>query len=73
MSIAKSVCSPLASPFKLSSKHCPTSEKEKQGINGISYASVVGTLMYAMVCTRPAIAYVFGVISQFLSNLGKEH
>jgi len=34
--------------------------------------SNVGSLMYAMVCTRPNIAHV-GTISWFLSNLCKEH
>jgi len=29
--------------------------------------------MYAMVCTRPNIDHVVGVVSHFLANLGKEH
>ena len=37
------------------------------------YASIVGSLMYAMVCTRPDIAHVVGVVSSFLSNLDIEH
>jgi len=39
----------------------------------VPYASVVGSLMYAMVCTRPDIAHVVRTISRFLSNPGKEH
>ena len=39
----------------------------------IPYASAMGSLMYAMVCTRPDIAYVVGVVSRFLSNPSKEH
>ena len=39
----------------------------------VSYTSVVGSLMYAMVCTRPDIAHAVGVVSRFLSNPGKEH
>ncbi|KAG9449468.1 hypothetical protein H6P81_009433 [Aristolochia fimbriata] len=39
----------------------------------ISYSSAVGSLMYAMVCTRPDIAFVVGVVSRFLANLSKEH
>ena len=39
----------------------------------VSYASVVGSLMYAMVCTRPNIAHVMGVLSRYMSKLGKEH
>ena len=29
--------------------------------------------MYAMVCTRPDIAHVVGVVSRYLANTGKEH
>ena len=39
----------------------------------ILYAPAVGTLMYAMVCTRMDIDYVVGVISRFMRNLGREH
>ena len=65
--------SPLGSHLKLSSKQSPSSEKEKKEMQKVPYASVVGSLMYAMVCTRPDIAHVVGVFSKFLSNLGKEH
>ena len=39
----------------------------------VPYASVVGSLMYAMVCTIPDIAHAVGVVSRFLSNPEKEH
>ena len=39
----------------------------------VPYASVVGSLMYAMVCTRPDIAHAVGVLSRYMSKLGKEH
>ncbi|WKA07403.1 hypothetical protein VitviT2T_025235 [Vitis vinifera] len=39
----------------------------------VPYASVVGSLMYSMVCTRPDIAYAVGVVSRFLSNPGRLH
>ena len=32
------------------------------------YSSVVGSLMYVMICTRPDIAHEVGVVSRFLSN-----
>ena len=34
--------------------------------------SAIESLMYAMVCTRPDIAHLVGVV-RFLSNPGKEH
>ena len=39
----------------------------------VPYASVVGSLMYAMVCTRLDIAHAMEVLSRFMSNPGKEH
>jgi ATP-binding cassette subfamily B (MDR/TAP) protein 1 len=39
----------------------------------VPYASAVGCLMYAMVCTRPDIAQAVGVVSRYTSNPGKQH
>jgi hypothetical protein len=39
----------------------------------VPYASAVGSLMYAMVCTRPNIAHAVGVLSRYMSKPGKEH
>ena len=39
----------------------------------VPYASVVGSLMYAMACTRPDIAHAVGVLRRYMSKLGKEH
>jgi len=39
----------------------------------VPYSSAVGSLMEAKVCTRPDIAHVVGVLSRFMSKLGKEH
>ena len=39
----------------------------------VPYASIIGSLMYAMVCTRPDIAHVVGVVSRYMSNPGKQH
>ena len=39
----------------------------------VPYQSVVGSLIYAMVCTRPDIAQAVGVLSRYMSNLGRAH
>ena len=39
----------------------------------VPYASAVGSLMYAMVCTKPDIGSDVGVVSRYMSNLGREH
>ena len=37
------------------------------------YASVVRSIMYAMVATRPDLAYVVGVVSWYMSTPGRKH
>lgn len=39
----------------------------------VSYALVIGNLMYAIVCTTLDIAHVLGILSRYMSNLGKQH
>jgi hypothetical protein len=39
----------------------------------VPYASEVGSLMYAMVCTRLDIAHAVGVLRRYMSKPGKEH
>ena len=73
MSKTKAVCSPLASHSKLTSKQCPISEKDMKEMSKVPYASIVSSLMYAIVCTRPDIAHGVRVVSCFLTNPRKEH
>ncbi|MCO5614198.1 hypothetical protein L7F22_068478 [Adiantum nelumboides] len=39
----------------------------------VPYASACGSLMYAMVATRPDIAFAVGMVNRFMSNLGTKH
>ena len=73
MSDAKPVGSTLPTNCKLSGKQSPKTKVDKAEMMKIPYASTVGSLMYAMVCTRPDIGYAVGVVSRFMSNLGREH
>ena len=52
----------LPVPFKLFSKQCPQSLEEKDEMSQIPYASVVGSVMYVMVCTRPDLAYTVSTV-----------
>jgi hypothetical protein len=42
-------------------------------MKSIPYASAVGSLMYAQVCTRPNIALAVGMLGRYQSNPGLEH
>ncbi|XP_071734519.1 secreted RxLR effector protein 161-like [Rutidosis leptorrhynchoides] len=39
----------------------------------IPYASVIGSLVYAQVYTRPDIAYITGMLGRYQSNPGMDH
>jgi hypothetical protein len=52
---------------------CRKTREEEEDMSHVPYASVVGSLMYAIVCTRPNIANVVGVLRRYMSKLGKEH
>ena len=73
MSKTKPVRTPLANHFNLSSMQCPKSDKKKNEMKSVPYASTIGSLIYVMVCTRTDITYAIGVVSRYLSNLGKDH
>jgi len=42
-------------------------------MKNVPYASAVGSIMYAQVCTRPDIAYAVGVLGRYQSNPGLDH
>ena len=77
MDKAKSISSTLPMDMELNyglnSCQCPKSEKDKTEMKKVPYASIVGSLMYVMVCIRLDIAFVVGFVSRFMSNLRKEH
>ena len=52
MQDAKPVNTPLVSHFKLSKEKSPKTAEDCESMKKTPYASVVGSLMYAMVCTN---------------------
>ncbi|PNX79295.1 GDSL esterase/lipase, partial [Trifolium pratense] len=54
---AKTVTTPLGYHTKLSVMQCPQSEEEKRRMEGIPYASCVGSILHDMVCSRSNLAY----------------
>ncbi|KAE8690124.1 hypothetical protein F3Y22_tig00110926pilonHSYRG00104 [Hibiscus syriacus] len=70
---SKPVSTPLAPHFKLDASMSPKDDVEREYMSKVPYASVVGSLMYAMVCTRPDISQTVGVVSRYMHDPGKEH
>ncbi|KAL2254166.1 UNVERIFIED_CONTAM: Retrovirus-related Pol polyprotein from transposon TNT 1-94 [Sesamum indicum] len=73
MENAKLVGTPLGNQFKLSNSDSPQTDSERAKMRVTPYASAIGSLMYAMICTRPDIAHAVGVVSRFMSNPGVMH
>ena len=61
---------PIAKGELPSRKNCPKNVIE---MKNVPYASVVGSLMYAQVCTRLNIAFADSVLGRFSSNPKLEH
>ena len=64
---------PLASHFKLSAQLSLSTNTEQEYMLHVSYSNVVGSLMYAMVCTRLDISHTVGIMSRYMHNPGKGH
>jgi transposase InsO family protein len=73
MATAKPVSVPFASHFRLSSDLSPKSAEEKEQMSKVPYSNAVGSVMYAMVCTRPDISHAVSVVSRYMANPGEEH
>lgn len=73
MEDAKPVTTPIAAHFKLSSSQSPKTDDEKERMSTVPYASAIGSIMYAMVCSRPDLAYGISLISRFMGRPGEEH
>ncbi|TYK06159.1 gag/pol protein [Cucumis melo var. makuwa] len=57
----------------LSKEQCPKTPQEVEDMSNIPYASAVGSLMHAMLCTRPDICYSVEIVSRYQSNPGRDH
>ena len=51
----------------------PKTLEEENMMRQVPYTFVVGSLMYAMICTRPDICYSVGMVSRYQSNPGPKH
>ena len=73
MNEAKLISTPLDSYFKLSKEQSLKTEEEMDHMSKVPYTSTIGSLMYAIVCTRLDITHAVGVVSRFMSRHGKQH
>ncbi|GJW81055.1 retrotransposon protein, putative, ty1-copia subclass [Tanacetum coccineum] len=64
---------PMQQKLKLSTLDDASTPAEKQRMNNVPYASAVGSIMYAVRCTRPDIAFTQNMTSRFQQNPDAEY
>ena len=64
---------PFRYGINLSQNKCPMTTEDKEYMKTVPYALEVSSLMYVMLCTRPNICYLVGIVSRYRSNPGREH
>ena len=62
MIACRQVVVPMLHETKLSNEDCPKSPTKMEDMSRVPYVSVVGDLIYVMICTRPNIAQAVGVL-----------
>ena len=61
---------PISTPFESQIRLFPNTGR---AVSQLKYARIIGSLMYAMTCTRPDIAYAVGKLSRYTSNPSPLH
>jgi len=69
----KYVSTPLAPHFKLKAIMSPITVEEHEYMTNVPYTSAVGSLVYAMVCTRPDLSLAVSMVSIYMHDSGKGH
>jgi hypothetical protein len=64
---------PMSHGITLSKKQCPTDHDEQERMRVIPYASAIGSIMCAMICTHPDVSYALSATSRCQSNYGDAH
>ena len=62
-------CKPSPAPIVKGNRfgefQCPRNQYEIDQMKAVPYASAVGSLQYAQVCTRPDLAFVTGILGRY--------
>ena len=73
MADSKKGAIPMVTGTRLSKTQCPIGADELKKMSEVPYASAIGSIMYAMICTRPDISYALSATSRYQSNPGIPH
>jgi len=63
----------MSNGIHLSKSQCPTTTDERDHMSKVSYVSAVGSIMYAMISTRPDVFYALSVYNRYQSDSCESH
>ena len=58
---------------KLSKTQCSTTAEDREKMKSVPYASAIGSIMYAMLCTRPDVCLAISLAGRYQSNPRVHH
>ena len=64
---------PVLQGVKLSKSQNPTTTEDRERMKVIPYASAIGSIMYAMLCTRPDVCLAMSLARGYNSDPGVDH
>jgi hypothetical protein len=64
---------PMSHGIHLSQKQCPATANDREPMSKVPYASVIGSIMYAMISTRPDVSYTISATSRHQADPGEDH
>jgi hypothetical protein len=73
MHMSKPTPAPIVKGDSFGKYQCSKNKYELEQMKAVPYASAVGSLQYAQVCTRPDLSFVTGILGRYRSNPGIEH
>ena len=73
MDQSKKVFLPILQGVKLSKTQSPTTAEDRKRMKVIPYASAIGSIKYAMLCTRPVVCLAMNLAKGYDSDPGVDH
>ena len=64
---------PVLQGVKLSKTQSPTTAEDRNRMKVIPYASAIGSIKYAMMCTRPIVYPALSLAREYNSDVGVDH
>ena len=73
MDKAKKGFLPVLQGVGLSATQRPTTAEDREKLSTVPYASDIGSIMYAMLCTRPDVNIAISLVGRYQSDPGVDH